>query len=328
MVVDGGEEGAQPLSLVVDEALAGLRLDQGLSALLEDVSRSRLTRLIRNGAVRVDGELAKPNRKLIGGECLSLCLTEEPGAGPWLPESLPLSVVFEDEHVLVLDKPAGLVVHPAVGHWSGTLVNGLLHRFADAQRLPRAGIVHRLDKDTSGLMVVARSFVAHGALVDALSVHAVERVYWALVQGDAPDRGSVEAPIGRHPGDRKRMAVVSSGKRALSHFECLQRRQGLSLVAVRLETGRTHQIRVHMQHLGMPLVGDPIYGRRLTTAQRALVDAHGLAALEGFQRQALHAKRLSFSHPVTGAVCAFEVDLPVDYSSLLASLGFEPPVSV
>jgi 23S rRNA pseudouridine1911/1915/1917 synthase len=241
------------------------------------------------------------------------------------PEAIDLAIVHEDEHLLVLDKPAGLVVHPGAGNPAGTLLNALLHHDAKLAELPRAGIVHRLDKDTSGLMVVARSLAAHTALVEMLSRHAVERQYEAVVLGTLVAGGTVDAPIGRHMGDRLRQAVrdEEDGKHAVTHYRLRERFRAHSLIQCNLETGRTHQIRVHMAHIHHPLVGDPLYGGSLRLPKGATPEL--VAALRGFRRQALHAERLAFEHPVTGEAMAFEAQRPQDMDALIATLRADAP---
>ena len=300
-------------------AAAGRRFDQALAEMFPDYSRSRLAGWIKAGAVTLDGAVAPPRQLLRGGERVRLEaeLTVEVESAP---EAIELAVVHEDEHLLVLDKPAGLVVHPGAGNPAGTLLNALLHRDPRLAELPRAGIVHRLDKDTSGLMVVARSLAAHTALVDMLSRHAVERQYEAVVVGTLVAGGTVDAPIGRHLGDRLRQAVrdEDDGKHAVTHYRLRERFRAHSLIQCNLETGRTHQIRVHMAHIHHPLVGDPLYGGSLRLPKGATPGL--VAALRGFRRQALHAERLAFEHPVTGEAMAFEARRPADMEALVATL--------
>jgi 23S rRNA pseudouridine1911/1915/1917 synthase len=305
------------LSAVIPEELAGSRLDQALAALFSGYSRSRLQRWIKQGAVRVDGRVLRPRESVQGGEQVVVEVKLEPDRS-FAPEDIPLDCVFEDAHLLVLNKPPGLVVHPAAGNWAGTLQNALLHHDAALAALPRAGIVHRLDKDTSGLMVVAKSLVAHKALVAALQAREVEREYLALVVGPIVAGGSVETELGRHPVDRKRMAVVGQGKPAITHYRVEERFRAHTLLRARLETGRTHQIRVHMAHLGHPIVGDPIYGGRLrmpASISRELADA-----LQGFRRQALHATRLRLRHPSSGEWLEWQAEPPADLAALLELL--------
>ena len=291
------------LTLTVPPQPAGRRLDQVLAELLPEYSRSRIQTWIDEGQVLLDGAAAKPKQKVWGGEMLSVVPMAHPSEVEAAPEDIPLDIIYEDEAILVLNKPAGLVVHPGSGNWSGTLLNALLHHAPQLKQLPRAGIVHRLDKDTSGLMVVAKTLQAQTDLVRQLQARSVSRIYLAVVEGDAQSEGSVDAPIGRHPRDRVKMAVVERGKPALTHFRVLERLPRHTLVECRLETGRTHQIRVHMQSIGHPLVGDPVYGERTL-----------------FHRQALHATRLALVHPATGARMEWEKSMPQDMAELLATL--------
>ena len=299
------------------ESVAGMRLDQALAGLYPQFSRSRLQDWIKRGRVRLDGGVCKAGHRLLGGERLCLQPEEAPEVA-WSPEPVDFPVLYEDEDLLVIDKPVGLVTHPAAGHWSGTLVNGLLHRFPGQAGLPRAGVVHRLDKDTTGLMVVARSRLAHDDLTAKLRVHAVRREYHALAQGVLTAGGTVDAPIGRHPVNRKRMAVREGGRAAVTHFEIEQRYQAHTALRIRLETGRTHQIRVHMAHLRHPLVGDPLYGGRPRFPQGASEALR--EKLGSFPRQALHAARLGFDHPRDGRPMRWEAPMPEDLQGLLDAL--------
>ncbi|HMM85089.1 RluA family pseudouridine synthase [Azohydromonas sp.] len=287
---------------VADAALHGVRLDKALVAIAPEFSRSHLQSLLERGHVRVDGRRAtSASRAVRAGQRLALDLVPTAQALAFRPQAMALAIVHEDAHLLVLDKPAGLVVHPAPGHWAGTLVNALLAHHAQAAMLPRAGVVHRLDKDTSGLMVVAKTLPAMTALVRAIAAREVQREYQALAQGDvgaAPF--SVDAPIGRDPRSRVRMAVLAGGKPARTDVMPLARALGASALWCRLHSGRTHQIRVHLAHRGHPLVADALYG--------------GAPAL-GLQRQALHAARLGFAHPHDGRWCAFAVQPPGDLAS-------------
>jgi 23S rRNA pseudouridine1911/1915/1917 synthase len=304
---------------VVPLSAAGRRFDQTLAEMFPDYSRSRLTAWVKAGAVTLDGAAAAPRQLLRGGERVRLEAELETEVAS-RPEAIALAIVHEDEHVLVLDKPAGLVVHPGAGNPHGTLLNALLHHDPKLAELPRAGIVHRLDKDTSGLMVVAKTLPAQTALVEMLSRHAVERQYEAVVAGLLVAGGTVDAPLGRHLGDRLRQAVrdEDDGKRAVTHYRLRERFRAHSLVQCNLETGRTHQIRVHLAHIHHPLVGDPLYGGGLKLPKRA---TPGLAAaLRGFRRQALHAERLSFAHPVSGEPLSFTAPRPADMTALVEAL--------
>jgi len=304
---------------VVPLSAAGRRFDQALAEMFPDYSRSRLTAWIKAGAVTLDGAPAVPRQLLKGGEQVRLEAELETEVSS-APEAIDLDIVHEDEHLLVLNKPAGLVVHPGAGNPAGTVLNALLHHDPALAMLPRAGIVHRLDKDTSGLMVVARTLAAHTALVDMLSRHDVERQYEAIVLGPLIAGGTVDAPIGRHHGDRLRQAVrdEEDGKHAITHYRLRERFRAHTLIQCNLETGRTHQIRVHMAHIGHPLVGDPLYGGGLKLPKRATPEL--VATLRGFRRQALHAERLSFEHPATGEALSFEAARPDDVDVLIAAL--------
>jgi len=301
----------------VEPGQAGMRLDQVAAELLGDFSRARLQKWIRAGDLRVDGEVAKPTYRMRGGEQLQLDAEPEL-RDDVLPEPIPLAVIHADHDVIVLDKPAGMVVHPAAGNPAGTLQNALLNFDPRLAALPRAGIVHRLDKDTSGVMVVARSLRAHHSLVKQLQTREMSRIYRAVVIGELISGGMVDAPIGRHPVDRKRMAVIASGRPAVSRYRVVERFRGLTHVEVSLETGRTHQIRVHMNHIGHALVGDPVYGRA-SRRRRGMSDELA-EVLRSFPRQALHAERIELVHPGSGAVMRFTAPLPADFEGLLENL--------
>jgi 23S rRNA pseudouridine1911/1915/1917 synthase len=300
-------------------AAAGRRFDQAVAEMFPDYSRSRLTGWIKSGAVTLDGAQAAPRQLLRGGEQVRLQVeldTEVTSA----PEDIALDIVHEDEHLLVLNKPSGLVVHPGAGNPAGTLLNALLHHDPKLAELPRAGIVHRLDKDTSGLMVVAKTLPTYTALVDLLSRHEVERQYEAVVLGTMVAGGTVDEPIGRSMGDRLRQAVrdEEDGKRAVTHYRLRERFRAHSLLQCQLETGRTHQIRVHLTHIGHPLIGDPLYGGGLKLPKGA--SAGLIATLRGFRRQALHAEKLSFVHPATGEALSFSAERPADQLALIEAL--------
>ena len=298
--------------------LAGRRLDQALAQLFPDYSRSRLKNWILDGRVRLDGATVAPRTAVAEGQVVTLQAADETRAQDD-PQAIELDVVHADEHVVVINKPAGLVVHPGAGQPAGTLVNGLLHRWPELKALPRAGLLHRLDKDTSGLLVVARSDAAHTRLVRDLQERRITREYRAVCHGRLTAGGRIEAAVGRHPVHRTRMAVTPRGRPAVTHYRVLTRFAAHSFIALRLETGRTHQIRVHMAHAGHPLVGDPAYGGRPRFPAGASETCR--AALAGFRRQALHACRLRFEHPVTGAALEFSAPLPDDLKGLLAALA-------
>ena len=306
------------LDIQVPAQFAGYRLDQAAAELIPDYSRARLQNWIKGGQLTVDGRAAKPKDKLFGGESLSLRAELEP-QGDWCAQDIGLSPVYEDDSLLVIDKPAGLVVHPAAGNPDGTLLNGLLHHCPELEKIPRAGIVHRLDKDTSGLMVVAKTLPAQNSLVAQLKERTVSRKYDAIAQGVITGGGTVDAPIGRHRQNRLKMAVLDfGGKEAITHYRVQERFRAHTLVRCQLETGRTHQIRVHMAHIRHPLVGDPLYGGRPRLPREAGPEL--VVALQSFPRQALHAAELALRHPRTGDDMHWSAPMPEDMLQLLALL--------
>ena len=309
------------LSVQVPLEMGGQRLDQAAAELFPEYSRSRLKQWIESGLLRVEGGTARPKARLLGGETLALTPPETPSGDVPAAEPIAFGLCYEDEALLVVDKPAGLVVHPGAGNPSGTLVNGLLHLRPELSAVPRAGIVHRLDKDTTGLMVVAKTLSAHHALVEQLSERRVRRCYQCVVGGVPLVGGTVDQAIGRDPRERTRMAVRASGKPAVTHYRVCQRFARFAHLEVHLETGRTHQIRVHLASIGHPLVGDPQYGGR----NRIPADTNpSLAAvLRAFNRQALHASELDLIHPKTLEPMAFKSPLPQDMRALLAHLQAE-----
>src|SRR5690554_4266781 len=297
--------------------LSDKRLDQAAAELIPEHSRSRLQSWIKSGAMTVNGKIRKPRDKVMLNDVLELDAEPEVQV-TWEAEPITLDIVYEDEHLLVINKPAGLVVHPAAGHADGTLVNALLNHAPEVENLPRAGIVHRLDKDTSGIMVVARSLIAHTSLVNQLQERTMGREYEAVVVGSLTGGATIDAPIGRHPQDRKRMAVVTSGKPAVTHYRLLERFAAHTHVRCKLESGRTHQIRVHMAHVKHPLVGDPAYGGRLRLPKGTTEELREVLA--AFNRQALHAQRLTLVHPKTGETMSWEAPLPEDMRVLISAL--------
>ncbi|MDP2792550.1 MAG: 23S rRNA pseudouridine(1911/1915/1917) synthase RluD [Sulfurisoma sp.] len=290
----------------------GLRLDAALARMFPEHSRSRLQGWLKDGLIRVDGAAADAKRKVLGGERIEFAAVPPAPTFSAAAEDIALPIVFEDDDLIVIDKPAGLVVHPGNGNPSGTLMNALLHHAPALAFVPRAGIVHRLDKETSGLLVVAKTLAAQTDLVRQLQARTVKRHYLALALGQVERDGSVDAPIGRHPVQRIKMAVVhgSRGKEARTHYHVLERFERATLLECRLETGRTHQIRVHLASIGHPLAGDPVYGKTKS----------GDARLDAFHRQALHAWRLALRHPAGGAEMAWESPLPEDFAALLEAL--------
>jgi len=303
---------------IVPQACMGQRLDVVAAALFEQHSRTQLQKWIKTKSLHVDGQNQTPSHCLRGGEHLQLRYEPQP-TSTWNAEDLELNLVYEDQHLLVVDKQAGLAVHPGAGRASGTLVNGLLARYPELEYLPRCGIVHRLDKDTSGLLVIARSQMASQALSKAISSHRVTREYLALVKGIPPRGGVIDAPLGRHPVRRKKMAVVANGRRAITRYQVLESLHGHTLLRVHLETGRTHQIRVHLSHIGFPLVGDPLYGCR----RRAMAGdcSKPVSLALNFPRQALHAQYLALRHPVSRDERKWFSSLPPDFRNLLKQLN-------
>jgi 23S rRNA pseudouridine1911/1915/1917 synthase len=313
--------GIQTIDVRLEPAHAGWRLDRALAATVPTLSRERLKALIRSGAVEAGGKpIRDPAIKVRGEEALRVAVPEpEPAHNE--PQDIPLTILFEDEHLLVVDKPAGLVVHPAAGNFDGTLVNALLHhcagRLSGIGGVARPGIVHRIDKDTSGLLVVAKTDVAHEGLAKQFAAHSIDRRYLAIVNGiPKTSGGSIDAPLARSATNRKKIAIVEGhrGKRAVTHWRRLEALKDAALVECRLETGRTHQVRVHMASIGHPLIGDPVYGRSSKTHGKILKELQ-------FHRQALHATELGFTHPVTKHRLSFTSAMPPDMQELMSALG-------
>lgn len=302
----------------------GSRLDQAAAAVFPDYSRSRLQAWIKSGSLTVDGQTMRPRDKVTVDALLEVDAELEQEVG-WQPQEIALDIIYEDDAIIVLNKPAGLVVHPAAGHADGTLVNALLSHAPELAQLPRGGIVHRLDMETSGVMVVARTLAAHHHLVEQLQARTVKREYCAVCIGAMTGGGTVDASMGRHPRQRKKMAVVASGgKAAITHYRVEQRFGHHTQIAVNLETGRTHQIRVHMAHRHNPLVGDPVYGGRPRIPPGASQQL--MSALRGFPRQALHARQLALLHPSSNDLVEFDCELPEDMVELLNILRREDPI--
>ena len=301
------------LSAVIPKSLKGLRLDNALVQIFPEYSRARLQKWIRNGEILVNGKILRPRDLVLGGEKINLqvVLSEEIQLEP---EDIQLNIIFEDRSILVINKPAGMVVHPGAGNPSGTLANALLYYLPSLSTIPRAGIVHRLDKDTTGILVIAKNLQSHSYLVDQLQRRKVSRKYLALVQAELISGGTVDAAIARHPVDRKRMAVVAGGKPAITHYKVKRRFSGCTLLDVQLETGRTHQIRVHLSHINLPIVGDPVYGQKISSSNQNKI------LLSKFPRQALHAEVLSLKHPETKNICEWCAPLPDEFKEILMSL--------
>jgi len=307
------------LKAQIPEEMSNLRVDQAVARLFPDYSRARLQLWIKSGEILLDGKQYKPKDRVLGGESVSIDAHLEEQNQTSEAEDIDLDIIYEDESLLILNKPVNLVVHPAVGNRSGTLLNALLHHCPDLVNVPRAGIVHRLDKNTTGLMVVAKTLKSHHYLVDILQAREIKREYEAIVHGVMTAGGTIDAPIGRHPNDRKRMAVNESGKPAVTHYRVIKRFRSHTWVRVQLETGRTHQIRVHMAHKRYPIVGDPVYGGRMRLLAGASDELQD--CLRHFSRQALHAVQLTLQHPQTGEMMTWESPLPEDIQTLIALLS-------
>lgn len=311
----------ESVNLTIPNDCGGLRLDQALARLMPEYSRSRLQAWIKEGLVTVSGQSADAKQKVWGGELVVVAPQPTPDESAFKAQDIPLNIVFEDDHIMVIDKPAGLVVHPAAGNWEGTLLNALLHYAPQVESVPRAGIVHRLDKETSGLLVVAKTITAQTDLVRQLQARTVKREYRAIVWGIVHGKGKVDAKIGRDPHNRKKMAVVKYfGKQAVTHYEALETFSWNSYVRCLLETGRTHQIRVHMQSIKAPLVGDPVYGPRGGILHGVRMSDDLADVMRSFGRQALHAARLGLIHPATGEAMQWRSELPEDMKTMLAIL--------
>jgi len=307
---------------VVPDEWAGERVDQALAKLFPDYSRSRLQTWLKDGQVLLNGEIKRPKDKVLGGEQVELkvVLSSE---NAYEAEDIPLNIVYEDEQLLVINKPAGMVVHPAAGNFNGTMLNALLHYAPELEVIPRAGIVHRLDKDTSGLLVVARTLISQKLLVEQLQARTFLREYDAIITGSVTAGSTINQPIGRHPVNRKRMAVNPNGKAAITHYRVNERYRLHTKLTVKLETGRTHQIRVHMAYINHALLGDPVYGGRFKIP--AASDAAFVNALKSFKRQALHARHLGLIHPASNEFIEWDIDVPQDMMDLqnVLRLDFE-----
>ena len=305
------------INIIIPKRMKGERLDVALAEMLPDFSRSKITTSIKSGDILISGKTFKPKEKSNGLEVVSFNFNQKEN-NDWLPEKIPLKIVFEDEDIIVLDKQFGLVTHPGPGNWTGTLANALLHYDSNLSKLDRAGIVHRLDKNTSGLMVVAKNSKSQKYLVEQLQSHSISREYSAIVYGYMISGGSIEEPIGRDPKDRVKQAIVSNGKDATTHFRVIDRFKSHTHVKAILETGRTHQIRVHLSHIGHPLIGDPMYGGRVRFPKKASIDLKD--SLINFKRQALHSKKLTLTHPISGENMSWISKLPDDMLKLLEVL--------
>ena len=312
----------ETLTIIIPERMTGDRLDVALSEMLPDYSRSKITAWIKSGDALINNKAFKPKDKVNGSQMVILSLNKKQN-NDWSAENIALNIVFEDEDIIIINKPFGLVTHPGAGNWNGTLANALLYYDTQLSKLDRAGIVHRLDKNTSGLMVIARNEKSQKYLVEQLQSHSVVREYSAIVYGHMISGGSVNDPIGRDPKDRIKQAVSSNGKDATTHYRVIDRFKSHTHVKAILETGRTHQIRVHLSHIGYPLLGDPMYGGRVRFPKKASEILK--ESLLGFKRQALHSKKLTLNHPSTGELMSWKAPLPDDMLELLAILNeFDP----
>jgi 23S rRNA pseudouridine1911/1915/1917 synthase len=305
------------LNIIIPERMKGNRLDASLSEMLPDYSRSKITTWIKSGDALINLKTFKPKDKSSGNEIVCLTLNQKQ-SNDWISEKIPLDVVYEDEDIIVINKQFGLVTHPGAGNWSGTLANALLYYDSSLSTLDRAGIVHRLDKNTSGLMVIARNEKSQKYLVEQLQNHSVDREYSAIVYGHMIAGGTVDEPIGRDPKDRVKQAVLMSGKEATTHYRAIDRFKSHTHVKAILETGRTHQIRVHLSHVGHSLIGDPMYGGRVRFPKKASEELKD--ALVNFTRQALHSKKLTLTHPISGEIMSWKAPLPDDMLRLLEVL--------
>lgn len=311
-----------PIALIIPQDLGGLRLDQALQRMLPEHSRSRLQAWIKNGLVTLNDEASTSKSKVWGGEKVLVYAQENPENNAFLAEDIPLNIVYEDYHILVINKPAGMVVHPAAGNWNGTLLNAILHHVPHSKDLPRAGIVHRLDKDTSGLLVVAKTLAAQTSLVRQLQSRTVKREYRTIVWGQVWRNGKIDQPIGRHSHSRTKMAINKMGKPAVTRYEVLERFAVHTYMRCNLETGRTHQIRVHMQFLKAPIVGDSVYGYKGIIPLKAMTQTLK-DFVQGFDRQALHAIKLGLIHPDTNEPMEWQIELADDMKALLEAMRHE-----
>ena len=307
----------QTLNIIIPERMTGNRIDSSLSEMLPDYSRSKITAWIKSGDALIKQKSFKPKDKVIGNEVIYLTINSKQ-SNNWIAEKIPLNIFYEDEDIIIVNKQFGLVTHPGAGNWNGTLANALLYYDPSLSTLDRVGIVHRLDKNTSGLMVIARNEKSQKYLVEQLQNHSVSREYSALVYGHMIAGGTIDEPIGRDPKDRVKQAVLTSGKDAVTHYRAIDRFKSHTHVKAILETGRTHQIRVHLSHIGHSLIGDPVYGGRVRFPKKASDELK--QALLNFKRQALHSKKLTLNHPISGELMSWKAPLPDDMQELLEAL--------
>ena len=304
------------IKIIIPERMKGERMDVAISKMLPDVSRSKINTAIKLGDTLINGKKLKSKDKSNGSEIVSFKIKQN--ESQWIAEKIPLNIVYEDEDIIVINKQSGLVTHPGPGNWSGTLANALLYYDKNLTKIDRAGIVHRLDKNTSGLMVVAKNLKSQKYLTEQLQAHSIHREYSAIVYGYMISGGSIDKPIGRDPKDRVKQAIINNGKEALTHYRLIDRFKNHTHVKAILETGRTHQIRVHLSHIGHPLIGDPIYGGRVRYPKKASQELK--ESLKNFERHALHSKKITLAHPISGEVMSWKSSLPVDMTKLLKVL--------
>ena len=304
------------IKIIIPERMKGERIDVAISKMLPDVSRSKIHTAIKLGDTVINGKKFKAKDKSNGSEVVSFMIKKN--NNEWIAEKIPLNIIYEDEDIIIIDKQSGLVTHPGPGNWSGTLANALLYYDQNLAKIDRAGIVHRLDKNTSGLMVVAKNLKSQKYLTEQLQAHSIHREYSAIVYGYMISGGSIDKPIGRDPKDRVKQAIINNGKEALTHYRLIDRFKNHTHVKAILETGRTHQIRVHLSHIGYPLIGDPIYGGRVRYPKKASQELK--ESLKNFERHALHSKKITLVHPISGEVMSWKSSLPVDMTKLLKVL--------
>ncbi|WP_330110213.1 23S rRNA pseudouridine(1911/1915/1917) synthase RluD [Methylophaga thalassica] len=309
---------------IIPDELMGMRIDQALAKMFPEYSRGQLTKWLKAGDVLVNGQLLKPKESIQGGEKVTIGTELQVQDESWLAETIALDIIYEDDDVIIINKPAGMVVHPGAGNHQGTLVNALLAHAPQLANIPRAGIVHRIDKATTGLLMIAKTLTAHNSLVSQLQARSVKREYLAVACGVFTAGGTVDEAIGRHSIDRKRMAVSATGKPSVTHYRVEQRYRAHTLIKCKLETGRTHQIRVHMAHIRHPLLGDPVYGGRFKQAKGMTESCREV--IHNFRRQALHAGLLGFIHPASGEEVSWQVDLPDDMQQLVDALAADAEI--
>ena len=305
------------IKIIIPERMKGERIDVAISKMLPDISRSKIHTAIKLGDTVINGKKFKAKDKSNGFEVVSFTIKKN-NNNQWIAEKIPLNIIYEDEDIIIIDKQSGLVTHPGPGNWSGTLANALLYYDQNLAKIDRAGIVHRLDKNTSGLMVVAKNLKSQKYLTEQLQAHSIHREYSAIVYGYMISGGSIDEPIGRDPKDRVKQAIINNGKEALTHYRLIDRFKNHTHVKAILETGRTHQIRVHLSHIGHPLIGDLIYGGRVRYPKKASQELK--ESLKNFERHALHSKKITLAHPISGEVMSWKSSLPVDMTKLLKVL--------